>query len=148
MFSLLTPQVWAAYVSGLLSGVFAILAMVVSSRNERLRLRETAHREDVIWFRNAIAEAYSQSLYYLFKLSVSSASADRSAEKVRQHLSEAQRYLLLLHAYHVSSADRANIMQAVNALDDQQKELSESAREAVTLVRKLFQVDPRINVKK
>ena len=147
-FDLLSPQVWAAYAGGLLSGLFALIGMMASARNERLRREEVAHREDLIWFRNAIAEAYSQALYYLFKLSVSSTNSPRTDKDVRQHLSESQRYLLLLYAYQPDATKKTALMAEVTALDSATANLSTVATSAAATVRGQFQTDPRLNAKK
>jgi|GEM_PF-6801777 len=147
-FDLLSPQVWAAYAGGLLSGAFALVGMMAAARNERLRRADAARREDIIWFRNAIAEAYSQALYYLFKLSVSSTTAARTDKEVRQQLSESQRYLLLLYAYQADTAKKDALMAEVTALDSAEASLSTVAKSAATTVRSQFQADPRLNVKK
>jgi hypothetical protein len=143
----MTQQVWAAYVSGLLSGLFALFAFWLNSRSEQAKLVAAEHREDFIWFRNAIADAYSQAIYYLFKLSMSSAAAVPDQKEVRQHLSESQRYLLLLHAYHAESETKAKLLVAVNDLDTSAK-LSDSATKGLQLARLLFTTDGRINVRK
>jgi hypothetical protein len=70
-------------------------------------------REDIIWFWNAVAEAYSQALYYLFKLSVSSTTAPRTDKDVRQQLSGSQRHVLLLYAYQANSVKKAALMSEV-----------------------------------
>jgi hypothetical protein len=147
-FSLLSPAVWAAYVAGLLNGVFALVGIIYAARNERSRRTESARREDLIWFRNAIAEAYSEALFYLFKLSVSSQTAPRTDKDVRQHLSEAQRNLLLLYAYQPDQSKRDALMEQVNALDNEKSNLSAAATSAGTVVRTQFQSDTRINVEK
>lgn len=139
-------QVWAAYVTGLLSGLFALFGFWLNSRNEQNRRVALERREDVLWFRNAIAEAYSQAMYYLFKLSVSAQSAGRDDKDVRQHLSESQRNLLLLHAYHANNEARSRLLASVDDLD-KSGSLSKAAASAVTVVRDLFKADPRINVR-
>jgi hypothetical protein len=147
-FDLLSPQVWASYVAGLLSGIFALVGMMATARNERLRREEAARREDIIWFRNAIAEAYSQALYYLFKLSVSSTTAPRTDKDVRQQLSESQRYLLLLYAYQADTGKKQALMSEVTALDSAAANLASVAANAGATVRSQFQTDSRINVTK
>jgi hypothetical protein len=139
-------QVWAAYVTGLLSGLFALVAFWLNSRNEQARRTSLERREDLIWFRNAIAEAYSQAIYYLFKLSVSAASAGLDDKDVRQHLSESQRHLLLLHAYHARPEIKVHLLEAVRELDTNGN-LSDAATSGLKLVRDLFIADPRINVR-
>lgn len=148
MFDMLSPQVWAAYVGGLLTGLFALFGMLLSAGLERRRRTEAASREDLIWFRNAIAEAYSQALYYLFKLSISSSTATRSDKDVRQQLSESQRYLLLLYAYQPDTKQKQALLNEVAALDNLAGNLSVDATAAANTVRSQFQSDKRLNVLK
>ena len=139
-------EVLAAYVTGLISGFFALIGFWFHWRQERQRTLVEEQREHIVWLRNALAESYSQAIYYLFKLSVSATTAGRDDKDVRQHLSESQRYLLLLHAYHGDKVIRQRLLSSVAVLDDQNKPLADSATAGVTVVRELFTNDPRVNV--
>ena len=139
-------EVLAAYVTGLISGFFALVGFWFHWRQERQRTVLEEQREHIVWLRNALAESYSQAMYYLFKLSVSATTADRNDKDVRQHLSESQRYLLLLHAYHGDAMVRQRILSSVADLDDEKKPLAASATAGVTVVRELFTKDSRVNV--
>jgi hypothetical protein len=84
----------------------------------------------------------------LFKLSVSSTTSPRTDKDVRQHLSESQRYLLLLYAYQPDATKKSALMAEVAALDSATANLSTVATSAAGTVRGQFQADPRLNAKK
>src|SRR4029434_6856794 len=96
----LSPEVQAALIGALVAGVLTLAGTVVNLYFETRRSREENRRRDAEWRREKCNEAYSQAIYYLFKLQVSSQSAAPTDKDVRQHLSEAQRFLALLQAYH------------------------------------------------
>ena len=92
---------------------------------------------DSEWRREKCNEAYSEAIYYLFKLQLSSVKNDLSDKDVRQHMSEAQRYLSLLQAYHPSDHEREQLRYAAEKLragvqaPDSISRSAETAREAV-----------------
>ena len=47
---------------------------------------------------HSVEEAHSNCLYYLVKLGISAVTESTKDKEVRQHYTEAQRYLLLLRA--------------------------------------------------
>jgi uncharacterized membrane-anchored protein YhcB (DUF1043 family) len=87
----MTEWFWAIVgaIAGLVLG--AILTLLT---NERALAQ---HRS--FWIREKLYENYSNAIYYLFKLEISSKAASLEDREVRQHYSEAQRFLHLLSAY-------------------------------------------------
>lgn len=96
----MSNEVQAALIGALIAGVLTLTGILLTSHVESRRMREETRKRDDEWRREKCNEAYSQAIYYLFKLEVSSQSQDINDKDVRQHLSEAQRFLTLLTAYH------------------------------------------------
>jgi hypothetical protein len=134
----LSNEVWAALAGTVVAGGFALLGLWLTSRQEVERRTADEKRRDVEWRREKCNEAYSQAIYYLFKLHVSAQGAALSDKDVRQHLSEAQRYMSLLQAYHPDESQRKHLSEAAEPLlqhIDSPAELSSSAIITLTLVR-------------
>jgi hypothetical protein len=109
-------EVQVALIGATVGGIIALVGTVLAAIFESRRLQADASRRDKEWRREKCNEAYSQAIYYLFKLQVSAADGDLSNKEVRQHLSEAQRYLSLLQAYHPSAIERQRLSQASEQL--------------------------------
>jgi hypothetical protein len=113
----LSKEVQAAFAGALLAGVFTMLGSWWTVRQEERRRGDEERRRNEEWRREKCNEAYSSAIYYLFKLQLS--SRDNAADKdVRQHLSESQRYLALLEAYH----PEPDIRQALQSAGKRLKE--------------------------
>jgi hypothetical protein len=111
----LSNEVQAALIGAFVAGVLTLAGSLVSLYFEARRTREESRRRDAEWRREKCNEAYSEAIYYLFKLQVSSQSQGPSDKEVRQHLSEAQRFLALLQAYHPDESMRQELARV--ALD-------------------------------
>jgi hypothetical protein len=105
----LSNEVQAALLGALVAGVLTLGGSVLNLYFETRRTREENRRRDAEWRREKCNEAYSEAIYYLFKLQVSSQSQGPSDKDVRQHFSEAQRFLALLQAYHPKDSMRQKL---------------------------------------
>lgn len=133
----------AALIGAGVGGALTLAGTLITSAFEARRWQQEDRKRDAEWRREKCNEAYSQAVYYLFKLQVSSRSADPSDKDVRQHLSEAQRYLSLLQAYHPSEQVRKELRRVAVELTDSTKtddaKISELAEKALGLVNKSLQ---------
>ena len=128
-------DVYAALIGASVGGVLTLLGSGLTALVEGRRRVEDARKRDAEWRREKCNEAYSQAIYYLFKLKVSSASASSDDRDVRQHLSEAQPYLALLQAYHPLENVRTELRDASDRLTKgASSDLSSSAEEARRIV--------------
>lgn len=126
----------------LAGGFFALLGSALGALFERSRSRQEEQRRDAEWRRDQRNHAYSEAIYYLFKLQVSSASSDVTSKDVRQHLSEAQRYLSLLRAYVPDDGIHSQLSSAsadLTALNDDSCSLSDRAKAARSIVENSLQ---------
>ena len=112
----MSNEVEAALIGASVGGVIALVGTLLSVVSDYWRRRAEMLRRDVEWRREKCNEAYSEAIYYLFKLQLSASRTDLVDKEVRQHLSEAQRYLQLLQAYHPSDRERAELKSAGDAL--------------------------------
>jgi hypothetical protein len=139
----LNPQVAAALIGALLAGVFAFVVGWTAHRRE-------TRRRDVEWSREKLLECYSNCVYYLIKLSISSSKKSTDDKDVRQHFSEAQRYLILLSVYHHSDSATVAKLNDCNATlctaADKTAELAEAADGAVEVVKSLMEQDRRVQL--
>lgn len=139
----LHPQVIAALAGALIAGLFALCVGFLAHRRE-------TRSQDALWIREKLFTVYSDCIYYLIKLSLSSATHSTSDKEVRQHFSEAQRFLNLLRGYH--HADRAAATELLGctrnlaAASEKTADLSTAADQALDTVKRLFADDPRIQV--
>lgn len=133
--ALLSSEIYAALIGASVGGVLALLGSGLTALIEGRRRLEDARRRDAEWRREKCNEAYSQTIYYLFKLKVSSTVASLDDKDVRQHLSEAQRYLALLQAYHplenVRTELRAASDRLIKSTGPELRSSAESARRTV-----------------
>lgn len=109
---------------------------------ENRRRRADAQKRDSEWRREKCNEAYSHAIYYLFKLQISAATTDIADKDVRQHLSEAQRYLSLLQAYHPLADARKKLSHASEQLREgirKPEGISKSAEAARNIVEHSLQ---------
>jgi hypothetical protein len=104
-----SSDVQAALIGAAVAGILTLAGGVLTFYLETRRTHEENRRRDAEWRREKCNEAYSQAIYYLFKLQISSQSQGPSDKDVRQHLSEAQRYLSLLQAYHPAESIRQEL---------------------------------------
>jgi hypothetical protein len=126
----------------LVGGFFALLGTALGALSERSRSRQEGLRRDGEWRRDQCNHAYSEAIYYLFKLQVSSASSGLTDKDVRQHLSEAQRYLSLLRAYVPDASVRSQLSRTVaelTALSEDGPSLSDRAKAARSVVENSLQ---------
>jgi hypothetical protein len=79
--------------------------------------KKTVEHQKNIWVREKLLEAYSWCIYYLFKLGISSSTDPITNTDVRQHLSEAQRYLLLLAAYQTSDDAKNKLTHTLGRIE-------------------------------
>jgi hypothetical protein len=154
----------AIVVGAILGGVIGSLAAVAGSllthwlergraRDERTQRdaewRREQDRRDDEWFRERVANAYSDSVYYLVKLSVSARKASASDDKdVRQHFSEAQRHLILLRSYRADEDGIAKLVDCSVRLAeavDKTIPMSKAAEAAVEVVKQLLKTDSRVS---
>lgn len=139
----LDPQVIAALAGAIIAGLFALGVGFLAYRRE-------ARSQDALWIRDKLFTVYSDCIYYLIKLSLSSLTHSTKNKDVRQHFSESQRFLNLLRGYH--HADRAAATELLGctrnlaAASDKTKDLSTAADDALDTVKRLFADDPRIQV--
>ena len=132
-----SEEVWAALIGALIGGLIALIGIIIAAIFENRRLKIESKTRDSEWRREKCNEAYSHAIYYLFKLQVSSATNDISDKDVRQHLSESQRYLSLLQAYHPVDKERERIRSAADKLRaavGMPQMLSSKAGEALNVV--------------
>lgn len=108
----MSDGVQAALIGASIGGLIALVGTMLSALFADRRLRAEALKRDVEWRREKCNEAYSQAIYFLFKLQ-SSANSDETAI---ENLSEAQRYLSLLQAYHPRAEERAELSSAAEHL--------------------------------
>ena len=112
----MTNEVQAALIGASVGGLIALVGTLLAAVFEAKRRVADARQRDGEWRREKCNEAYSQAIYYLFKLQLSSTKNDLSDKDVRQHLSEAQRFLSLLQAYHPMPDQRERLKHAAVAL--------------------------------
>ncbi len=156
-----------AAIAGITGFAGALLVQFLATRSERKRLelhnqnadadrraREaefiaTNQRSDKEWRRQELHDAYSGAFYYLVKLALSSLHATTRDKDVRQHFSEAQRYLILLDAHHEVHATKEKLRARREALadnSDQTAELSCAAEQALEEVKIIFGEDTRLQM--
>src|SRR4029450_1987636 len=146
----LPSEVQAALVGALIAGVLTLAGSLLTLYFETRRAREENRRHDSEWRREKCNEAYSEAIYYLFKLQVSSQTAGPADKEVRQHLSEAQRFLALLQAYHPNESMRQELAQVDRQLQaclSNPSTLSAQAKEARQVVEKSLQLTWSPNVR-
>ena len=139
----LHPQVAAALIGALIAGVFAFIVGWTAHRRD-------TRRRDVEWSREKLLECYSNCVYYLVKLSISSSKKSTDDKDVRQHFSEVQRYLILLSAYHHSDPATVARLNQCNAelcfAADNTAKLSHAADDALEMVKSLMEKDRRVQI--
>ena len=108
--------VQAALVGASIGGLIALVGTMLSSLFADRRLRAEALKRDVEWRREKCNEAYSQAIYFLFKLQSCVPSSGLVDEGAIENLSEAQRYLSLLQAYHPRAEERLKLGGAAEHL--------------------------------
>lgn len=140
----LSSEVWAALVGAFLAGLFSVgSGMLIHRREVKTRYNQ--------WVREQLFAAYSSSFYYLIKLSVSGETKSTTDKDVRQHFSEAQRFLNILRGYHAKSPDAARLQQCTADLAANSKNtpgLSVAADNALNVVKDLFANDPRVQIQR
>jgi hypothetical protein len=139
---LMEPQVEAALVGAMVAGALTLAGAIVSFLFQARHWRQESRKRDAEWRREKCNEAYSQAIYYLFKLQVSSAQNGLDDKDVRQHLSEGQRYLSLLQAYHPDADARRTLAVVAAALKDALHEpgdISAAAERACVAVEQSLQ---------
>jgi hypothetical protein len=143
----LHPQVMGAIIGATVAGLFAISSTAISHWREERKRREDFKRRDTEWLRDKILDAYSNSIYYLIKLSVSAVNKSTEDKEVRQHFTESQRHLLLLKAYPTNRL-QYEIIDFCNAglanSWDKPGQLANFAEVATQLVKMLLERDDRI----
>jgi hypothetical protein len=140
----LSSEVWAALVGAFLAGLFSVFGGAL------LHHRETKSRYSQ-WVREQLFEAYSNSFYYLVKLSVSAETKTTADKDVRQHFSEAQRFLNILRGYHSRTSEEADLLKSTKDLEaNSQKspELSAAADRVLDIVKDLFSNDQRVQIRR
>ena len=133
----MSNEVQAALIGASVGGLIALFGTLLAAVFESKRRIADALRRDIEWRREKCNEAYSQAIYYLFKLQLSSAKNDTSDKEVREHLSEAQRFLSLLQAYHPLNDERQQLRRAAERLRtgiDVPSSISNAASEAREVV--------------
>jgi hypothetical protein len=139
----LSSDVWAALVGAFLAGLFSIgSGMLIHRREVKTRYNQ--------WVREQLFEAYSNSFYYLIKLSVSGEKKSTENKDVRQHFSETQRFLNILRGYHANSPEAVRLQRSTQELAANSKkspELSVAADNALDVVKDLFANDPRVQIR-
>jgi hypothetical protein len=138
------PHVTGAMIGlagAVLVGALALLSGWLSRQHELSRSKTE-------WFRDKLLEAYSGALYYLMKLGISAMTKSAKDDgEVRQHYSEAQRYLLLLRAFSTRTADFERLSTCVKDLVahwDKPCLLAERADAASDVVQLLLEADDRV----
>ncbi|NUZ05980.1 hypothetical protein [Piscinibacter koreensis] len=99
------------------------------------------------WIRTTLFSIYSDAIYYLVKLSLSAPTNALGSKEVRQHFSEAQRFLNLLHCYHDPAGAAKELQErsrALAAASEQTVELATASEAALATVKALFQADGRV----
>lgn len=152
----LNSDVWAALAGAAVAGVTTIVISVISYIRDEKQLREQHRQRSEEWFREKLAVSYSDCIYYLVKLTLSSMKHLPSDDKdVRQHFAESQRYLVLLRIYQTeeSSSDEEspaeklkNCNFALEQASDDCKKLSEAADAAANTVKEIMERDMRIPI--
>jgi len=140
----LHPQVIAAILGAIIAGTFAFVVGWLTHRREK-------RRSDIQWFREKLLESYSNCIYYLVKLSISSSKKSTDDKDVRQHFSESQRYLILLRAYHSDNEHTSQLKECSRKLADTWNEtdkLSDAADYAIEIVKSLLENDGRVQAAK
>lgn len=152
-------EVIAALVGALVAGLFALVGGAVGFLWQQQQ-----------WVRERLLAAYSNSIYYLFKLSVSSQdyldtlaeetkqraqggkiTVDVAAAKkdLRQHLSESQRHLALLLSFHdVDVAQGRALADALKLLTSSPSaNLPKISGDAANEVRAALATDSRVKAR-
>jgi hypothetical protein len=137
------------HVTGAMIGLAgAVLAGALAVLGNWLNRQHELRRSKSEWFRDKLLEAYSGALYYLMKLGISSMTKSaKDSRQVRQHYSEAQRYLLLLRAFSTRIADFEQLSNCVKDLVahwDKPCLLAERADAASDIVQALLEADNRV----
>ena len=112
----MSDGVQAALIGASIGGLIALVGTMLSALFADRRLRAEALKRDVEWRREKCNEAYSQAIYFLFKLQSGVPSSDLIDEATIENLSEAQRYLSLLQAYHPRAKERIKLSEAAEHL--------------------------------
>ena len=121
-------------------------------RNEQARDNDRRREQEVRdseWLREKALAAYSDAVYYLFKLSLSSKRDGLESKDVRQHISESRRHLLLIRAHTPDLADAVDDLFAelnVAVQDRSAKPLSDVADSLGHRVVELLTNDLRFHV--
>jgi hypothetical protein len=134
--------VQAALMGASIGGLIALAGTILSAVFEGRRLRAEGLKRDVEWRRAQCNEAYSQAIYFLFRLQRGVTSSGIVDDAAIENLSEAQRYLSLLQAYHPRADERANLLRAAEhlRLDTNAPEaIAKSAEAARTVVEHSLQ---------
>ena len=133
----MTEQLLYAFIgaiAGLIIG--AVLTVVTTER--------TLNQQRKTWARDKLYEAYSSSIYYLFKLGLSIRSDSSLKDKdARQQASEAQRFLHILAAY--LAGDKNFQSEFRKYVDNPITE--QSTLDMLKVVKAKLQADDRIIVK-
>jgi|PlaIllAssembly_1097288.scaffolds.fasta_scaffold74623_3 beta-phosphoglucomutase-like phosphatase (HAD superfamily) len=112
----MSDGVQAALIGASIGGLIALVGTMLSALFADRRLRAEALKRDVEWRREKCNEAYSQAIYFLFKLQSRASSDGLTDETAIENLSEAQRYLSLLQAYHPRAEERSKLSGAAEHL--------------------------------
>ena len=112
----MSEGVQAALIGASIGGLIALVGTLLSSLFADRRLRAEALKHDAEWRREKCNEAYSQAIYFLFKLQRCALSGALIDEAAIEDFSEAQRYLSLLQAYHPLAEERRKLAEAAEHL--------------------------------
>jgi hypothetical protein len=142
-------EVYAALAGAIAAGVFALVGVGVGYLLEERRAIRQQIARDAEWIRDNLFRTYSDCIYYLVKLALSSTERSASDKDVRQHYSEALRFLNLLIGFHFGTPDVVQQLESAatslaNTSDKFGGELSKAADDAVAQVKLVFRADRRI----
>lgn len=142
-------ELYAALAGAIAAGIFALAGVAVGYLLEERRAIRQQVARDAEWTREKLYGAYSDCIYYLVKLAVSSTDRSTADKEVRQHYSEAIRYLNLLTGFHFGTPDAVRQLESAavslaNTSDSTAGNLSEVADETVAKVKSIFRGDTRI----
>jgi hypothetical protein len=142
----LDPRIQAALIGAVIAGIFAFGGGWLAHYRD-------AKRRDFEWSREKLLECYSNSIYYLVKLSITAQSQHNAKEfeDLRQHFSETQRNLNLLMAYrfagNLGNETLNNCTKNLAGAWGNNNEISSAADNTIAIVKTLFERDERVGIR-
>jgi len=135
--------------------VGSVVGLVVGAAITLWTTERTLLAQKQQWKRDKLLHSYAEAIFYASKLQVSSENANRdpndkeARKEVRQHVSETQRHLTLLSAFHGGSPRQIELTAAAASLAvthrDEPQNLSSEAAKVEALLSHVFAGDKRVS---